>query len=157
MARTASPAIRPIRVGDQGEWFVMFVGSLAMRDLKADTTMIQANREARDRGASNPLFVDGDLLWDGVIIHEIPEIDVIADVGAAAGADPAIDVSPCFLCGAQALVYAVGEEPHAIDDEDDYHNWKGVGIAEISCVDKLIFNNKQNGMVTVYVSGVADA
>lgn len=152
MLRTASPSVRPIRVGSQGEWYVLFVGSMAMRDLKSDTTMTQANREARERGVNNPLFVDGDLLWDGVIIHEVPEIDVLTGVGAAG-----IDVSPCFMVGAQALVYAVGEEPHPIEDQDDYGNWKGVGIAEISCVDKLMFNDKQNGMLTLYVSGVADA
>ena len=99
-AKLASPKIRPIRVREAGdeEWYVLLCNSLCFRDLQADTVIQQANREARARGVSNPLFTGGDLLFDGVIIREIEEIAV--DSGAGAGA---IDVAPNYLVGAQAV------------------------------------------------------
>ena len=81
IAKLADPHIRPFRVagGDGREYFVAFHGSRTFRDLKADTTMVTANQSARAREATgmdkNPIFQDGDLLYDGVIHREIPEID----------------------------------------------------------------------------------
>jgi N4-gp56 family major capsid protein len=63
---TASPAIRPFRLEDGREYFVMFAGARSFRDLKADSVMINANRDARAREGggmnSNPLFQDGETL-----------------------------------------------------------------------------------------------
>jgi len=78
-ARTnGTPAIRPVldQYSETGrEYFVLFCGSRPFRDLKTDTTIRQANREARAREGigmvKNPLFQDGFLIWDGVIIREI--------------------------------------------------------------------------------------
>ena len=48
------------------EYFVVFVGPNEFRDLQADTTIINANTQARPREGDgldkNPLFQDGDLL-----------------------------------------------------------------------------------------------
>lgn len=154
MAKLASPSLTPIRVNGDGEFYVMFVGSYAMRDLRADSTMINALQYARERGKNNPLFVDGDLMWANVIVHEVPELDVISSVGAGT---PAIDVSPCYLCGAQAIGVAMGKRPHQITDSFDYGNLMGKGVACIRGVDKLMNNSIQNGVVTVYVAGVADS
>jgi len=64
MAKAASPAIRPFRLEDGREYFVMFAGSKGFRDLKLDTVMAAANRDARGREGSamdnNPLFQDGE-------------------------------------------------------------------------------------------------
>ena len=71
-ARLASPHIRPIRVNNDEEWFVVFMPSLPFRDLMTDTTIIQAMQYAWDRGANNPLFTAGDIFYNGLIIREIP-------------------------------------------------------------------------------------
>ena len=152
MAKLASPTMRPIRVNGMGEFFVMFVGSYAMRDLRADSTMSNALQYAQLRGKNNPLFADGDLMWANVIVHEIPELDVISGVG-----NGSIDVSPCYLCGGQAVGVAIGKSPHAVEDEFDYGNLKGKGVAVIRGVDKLMNNSIQNGVLTAYVAGVADS
>lgn len=152
-AKNADPHIRPMRVTGGREYFVLFLNSLAMRDLKVDTTMATANREARERGVdSNPIFQDGDLIYDGVICREIPEIPIITGVGGSAG-----DVSPIFLCGAQALGIAWGQEPKSTTDTFDYGFAKGVGIEEARGVSKMVFNHKDHGMVTGYVATTADA
>jgi N4-gp56 family major capsid protein len=66
MAKAASPAIRPFRLEDGREYFVMFAGARSFRDLKNDSVMINANRDARAREGggmnSNPLFQDGETL-----------------------------------------------------------------------------------------------
>ncbi len=82
LARLADPIIRPIMIDEGGEWYVMFVPSFAWRDLKENTTFQNANRDAMLRGKDNPLFKDGDLLWDGVILREVPEINIVTGVGA---------------------------------------------------------------------------
>lgn len=152
LVRKADPHMRPVQVKGFGEYYVAFVGSLGMRDLKADSVISNASQYAMPRGSNNPLFTDSDVIWDGVIVHEIPEIDVLSSVGYSS-----IDVEPWVLCGAQALGYAVGERAHSISDEFDYGNLKGKGIAETSVVNQLIYNNVSHGVLHGFVSGVADS
>lgn len=148
----ADPHIRPVKAEEDEEFYVMFVGPLGMRDLESDTAMQQANREARARGISNPMFRGGDLMWRSVLIRKIPEISVITGVG-----NGGIDVEPFYLCGAQSIIVAWGEKTHAIDDTFDYGNKRGVGIAEIRGVAKTTYAGIQHGVFTGYVSGVADS
>jgi N4-gp56 family major capsid protein len=152
LMKSADPHFTPIQVDGFGEYFVCFAGSLGFRDLLSDSVISNAQQYAMQRGKGNPLFNDADVLWKGMIVKEVPEIDVISSVGASS-----IDVEPCFFCGAQALGYAIAEETHAITREDDYGNLKGVGVADIVGVQKLMFNSIQNGVLTCYVSGVADS
>lgn len=162
-AKTADPFIRPIRVNNQEgrEYFVMFVGSLTMRDLKADTTISAANREARPRDVeTNPIFQDGDLIYDGVIIREIPEI---AGFNNTAGAPGPVRIEPYYLCGAQALGLAWGQEPTAIRDETDYGFNKHIGTQEVRGLVKMRFETKagpvfcDHGMLTGWIAAPGDA
>jgi len=162
IAKSADPRIRPIRVKEDEEWFVLFAGSLPFRDLKGDAAMQQANREARVRGTDNPLFTDGDLVWDGVIIKEIEEIPVLSGVGASA-----IDVGQVFLCGAQAVGVAYAQRSRSVEDTPrDYGRLLGVGIEEIRGIEKLRFGTdaaadattpKDHGVVSGFFAAVADA
>lgn len=149
-AKLADPIIRPVRVNDDEEWYVMFAGSLAFRDLKA--SMATTHADAMQRGKSNPLFTDGDLVWDGVIIREVPEIAVIAGVGAAG-----IDVAPSYLCGAQALAHVIGKRWASATEERDYGFVTGAAIAGFFGTEKLFYNGKQHGVHTCYTAAVADA
>lgn len=144
--------IRPIKVDGGGEWYVMFCSLPAFRDLKQDSTMTQANREAWMRGKNNPLFTDGDLMWDGVIIKEIPEIPGLGAVGDG-GTDL---VTSSFLCGAQAIGIGWAQRTVSRTEIDDYGFEHGVAIQEMRGVEKLTFNNVQHGMVTVYSAYTAD-
>jgi N4-gp56 family major capsid protein len=164
IAKTADPHIRPFKSKIGQEYFVAFHGSRTFRDLKADSTMTQANRDARPRDvADNPLFQDGDLIYDGIIHREVPEIDVIAKNGGnaytldATGASSA-DVRPVFLCGAQAVGVAWGQEPQPkTDNVKDYGFRPGVAIEELLGVKKLAFNGVQQGMVTCLFAAAADS
>lgn len=153
MAQTADPHITPLRTSDDEEFFVLFVSSEARRDLMADTAFLQAQREANVRGMSNPLFKGGDLMWDNVLIREVPEIASLGTVGASSAA-----VSPVYLCGAEAVGHAFGQRPRMTRlREDDYDFKRGVGVEHKEQVRKMFWNNVQNGVVTGYVGAASDS
>lgn len=160
IAQTASPAIRPIRLNEDEEWFVLFVNSRSFRDFALNSTVTQANRDARVRGMDNPLFTGGSLVWDGVIVREVPEIGVLSGVGASN-----IDVGPAYLCGAQAVGVAWAQRTKTTTQVSDYGFRNGVGIQEMRGIEKLIFGSgsgdtddlKDHGVVTGFFSAVADS
>ncbi len=176
-ARNAYPRIRPFKTGTQGrEYFLMFTHPRSFRDLKKDTTIQAANRDARPRDVdSNPIFQDGDIIYDGIIFREIPEFEVarfsssvnaettLVDVGAST-----TDVSVNFLCGCQALAYVNKEMPTPTSKkEDDYGFFSGVGIEMAHGIEKVRWANntggnlgttyKDFGIVTAYFSAEPDA
>lgn len=155
-AMEADPHIRPFKTDDAKgeEWFVWFVGNRGFRDLSADSEIRAANKDARPRVVSeNPIFNSGDLLFDGVIIRQVPEIPVLTGVG-----NSTTDVAPSFFCGAQAAAIAWGKKPASnTKSEDDYGFEWGVSITEARGVSKMGFNGKQHGMVTVFHSAPASA
>ncbi len=163
LAKTCDPHIRPIRTNteDGREYYVMFTGSSTFRDLKADSTIVSNNRDARSREGNgmdkNPLFQDGDLIHDGVIIREIPEFPTITNTNS-------IVCGGAFLCGAQAIGAAWGQEPMpTTKKEDDYGHFTGVGITEMIGVNKIMRKHgvlgtfKDNGIVSGWFAAVGDA
>jgi N4-gp56 family major capsid protein len=147
-AEVASPKIRPVTVGEDSENFVLFCDARAFRDLKADLGTSLQN--AQERGDGNPLWNDGDLMWDGVVIRKIQEIATLGTVGASSAL-----ISPYFLCGAQALGVAWAQRTKSTTDTRDYGFVKGVGIHEMRGVEKLIYNGKDHGVFTGYVGATA--
>lgn len=150
MARAANPKIRPFRIEDGREYFVAFADSYAFRDLKSNLETV--NKDARPREGrgmdNNPIFQDGDLIYDGVIVREIPEMTTfVEDVWTTlktAGASSA-RVSPVFLCGQQAAVMAWGQMARpTFRKEDDYGFIDGVGTEMCYGVSKM-FKKPQGG------------
>jgi len=143
------------------EWFVMFVPSLVFRDLNADTTIIQANTQARAREGDgmekNPIFQDGDLIYNGVIIREIPEFNaangmLLPGIGAAG-----IQLGRSFLCGQSALSVAYGQDPRPTTAKDDDYGFRpGVGIEELRGQKKTSFQGQQYGVVEIVTSATPD-
>jgi hypothetical protein len=171
VAKQANPKIRPFKVTDGREYFVMFSGSLAFRDLKISLQTV--NKDARPREGSmsngapnNPIFQDGDQIYDGVIVREVPEIDgIVTDywpiflTGGAGG----IRANPNFLCGQAALAIPMAQMPSpTFLKEDDYGFLDGAGIEMCYGVAKIFKKHpmdgtalKQWGMVTVFTSNSA--
>lgn len=153
LAKNADPHIRPFRIEDGREYYVLFANQWAFRDLQNDTAMQQANRDARERGLDNPIFQGGDLIWDGVIIREIPEFPVIAGVGAGG-----IDVARNFLCGQGAVALAWGQGPTPQSDTDrDYRFRPGVAMEELTGQKKVSWGGKLYGVVEIITAAVVDA
>lgn len=177
-ANLARPKIRPVKLGrSKSATYVMYIGSFGFRDLKQDSTITQANREARPRDVKdNPIFADGDLFYDGVIIKEVCDMDVFIDGGDATnpysgvwgagasgdslktGGNSSSRVGVAFLCGAQAVAFVMGRNAEfKRRKEDDYEHLNGVAVSMKHDIKKTFYNNKQHGMVTVFHSAAADA
>jgi hypothetical protein len=180
-AELCSPKIRPYRTEDGYEYYVLFAGAMAFRDLAADTTVVALNRDARAREGrgmdSNPLFQDGDLLINGVIVRKVPEISTYVDTawssvlgsGGVSGR-----VEPVFLCGQQAAALAFGQmmKP-TFRKEDDYGFITGTGVEMAYGVAKMFKKHSVNspnstallnasalvqwGLVTGFVGAAGDA
>ena len=151
--------IRPYKYGQDMESYVMFVNSLAFRDLRKDLITNGYWQDAMARSKENPLFSGPTSIeWDGVLVREIPEIASISGVGAGS-----IDVAPVYLCGAQALGLAWAKRTKTtLRTETDYENTYGVGFMELRGVEKLQYGQgtaaaKDWSVMTGFVAGVADA
>lgn len=165
-ARAASPKIRPFQLDDGREYFVAFSGSRTFRDLKA--SLLSTNTTARPREGNgvdkNPIFQDGDLLWDGIIIREIPEIDTLAPTFyATAGAGGTVPVRPVWLCGQGAMALAWGQmaKPTQLDNTDYQFNL-GVGVEMAYGISKIFKKDssaklKEWGICTGFYAAPADA
>jgi N4-gp56 family major capsid protein len=147
-AEVATPIIRPVIVGEDSENYVLFCGPGAFRDLKVDLATNLQN--AQERGDSNPLWKDGDLMWDGVVIRKIQEIATLGTVGATSAR-----LEPYYLCGAQAVAIGWAQRTKSTTDTRDYGFVKGVGVHEMRGVEKLIYNSQDNGVLTGYVGALA--
>lgn len=129
--KKADPHVKPLRVEQGKEFFVTFMCSGPFADLSNDPAMVAANKDARAREGNgmdrNPLFQDGDLLLNGMIYREIPELDAFAKFPGAGTAGT--DVYASFTCGQQALGYAIGQLPAPTTrNDDDYGFIKGRGV-----------------------------
>ncbi len=160
LALSASPRIRPIRVaGLNRRYFVAFVSARAMRDLKADTVLTQAQREVVITAQNEKFFQGGDVDWDGILVHEV---DGIASLGAVGAAGAAVD--PVYLCGAQALGHAICQRWNTMTEAFDYGDKDGIAIRTIDGLKKMIFgagagdtdDTKDHGVVTGYFAAAAD-
>lgn len=163
LAKTADPHIRPVRTTDDEEYFILFVGSRAHRHLRTDLETLHSNGMPRTM-QGNPLWHGGDLVWENVIIREVPEIttqftDNSSSLFNTAG-NSSEKVEPVFFCGAQALGWAIGRRMNFIVDRDkDYKFRPGVAVEKKEQIRKLFFSTGssgeaiQHGMVSGFVSG----
>lgn len=167
-AMDCDPLIRPVMINEDEPWFILFLGKYAFRDLRQDTAMQNAMREGLPRAKSNPLFSGGDLMWDGVIIKEIPDLDKFIDSTGSGlwdgvwGANAVGDslktsgatggrVGVGFLCGAQAVCFGRGKDAKFnLRKEDDYGHQNGVAVTAKHDIKKIFYNNKQFGVVTTF-------
>jgi Protein of unknown function (DUF4043) len=167
LAKKANPRIRPFRLKENGtEWFVLFVGQEQFRDLGNDTDIKTANQNSRSREnqgmMKNPIFVDGDLLYNGIIIREIPELSLQLPVFYQTAGGSSIQIAPAFLCGQQAVAWCWGKMPiPTFRKEDDYGFLRGMGIEMCYGLGKIAKLNATNnfkdwGTFTGYFPAIAD-
>jgi len=174
MAQDADPLIRPIMVKDDEPWYILYLGKYAFRDLRSDLDTRLQNAAPRSL-SENPIWTGGDLVIDGVIVKELPDLDKFIDStgsglwdgvwGANAtgdslktGGDSSSRVSVGFLCGAQAVGFGIGKTAgFRRRKEDDYEHLSGVGISAKHDIKKTFYNNKQHGLLTTFHSAAVDS
>lgn len=168
VAQGANPKIRPYKTSDGYEYYVAFAGTNLFRDLK--TSLATINKDARAREGNgmdkNPLFQDGDQIYDGVIVRCVPEISsFVTNVWTTlkTAGNGSARVEPVFLCGQQAAAFAIGQMPKpTFRKEDDYGFVTGTGIETAYGVSKIfskgVSSSKlvQWGMATGFFATVTD-
>ena len=167
LAKKANPRIRPYKLKNGREYFVVFAGSNCFRDLQNDTTIITANTQSRPREGDgldkNPLFQDGDIIYQGLIIREIPEMDVRLPTTYTTAGSGGGQIAPVFLCGQGAMAWIWGRMPlPTFRREDDYQFIRGVGVMMAYGMKKIAKLNPTNnykewGIFTGYFGSAADS
>ncbi|MCR4298876.1 MAG: DUF4043 family protein [Gallionella sp.] len=152
VAKTSNPKLRPMRDSGNGKrYYVAFANPHAFKDLRDSLdTNVLANTVV-DMQASK-LFEGGDILWNGTIVKEVDNIPIYANIGASA----TTEVTPVYLCGAQAVAVAYAKRWRTKTEEFDYGDKYGVAIDGIYGVEKTRFgtgvtdtaDSKDHGTVT---------
>jgi N4-gp56 family major capsid protein len=169
VAKLANPRIRPYKTKDGYEYYVAFAPTTCFRDLK--TSLNTVHSDALPRSKDNIIFQAGDLMYDGVIVREVPEIDSFVDSiwtssidgNLKTGGDTTGRVAPVFLCGQSALAMPWAKMPTpTFRDETDYQFIKGVGVKMCYGVAKVFQKDSNSdltqwGVVNGFFSAPADA
>lgn len=173
MAMNADPKIRPFKTADGYEYYVTFAGTNSFRDLKISLETINKDARPRERNGgtggapNNPIFQDGDQIYDGVIVRLVPEISAFVTnvwTNLLTAGNGTTRVEPVFLCGQQAAALAWGQMAKpTFRKEDDYGFITGTGIEMCYGVSKMFKKHpmdgtalKQWGVVTGFFSSAAD-
>ena len=151
VAMGASPKIRPFKTDSGYEYFVAFAGMNTFRDIKASLETINKDGRAREQNGmdKNPLFQDGDQMYDGIIIRQVPEIssfvtNVWTTLKTAGTASARVE--PVFLCGQQAAAMAWGQMAKpTFRKEDDYGFITGTGIEMAYGMSKIFKKHPSSG------------
>jgi len=162
IALAASPKITPVEVEamNNRRFYVMFVPALPFVDFQNDTDSVQAQVRVIERNEA--IFLGGDREYDGVIVHQVDDIDPIVGLG-----NGGINIYPVYLCGQEALGMAVKERYRSRTQLDDYQTEIGLGMIGKWGTKKLCYSNnfnaslsgtdstyygKQRGVVTGFVA-----
>lgn len=143
--RTQTP-LQPVKI-DGKKYLVLLIHPDQRYDLARDAVMLQAHREARERGKDNPLFSGADFIWDGVIIHSHENIEIGTNAGAGA-----IPYGKALLLGKQALCMAWGRRAKVVRKTFDYDNEIGFDWSAVLGVGKPVFNGFDYGVCGFWTS-----
>lgn len=158
-AKTASPKIRPMRdPGDGRRYYVAFAHPAAFKNLR-DSLDTEVLAQTVVQMQASKLFEGGDIMWNGCIVKEIDNMPVYLNLGASG----TTEVTPVYLCGAQALAVAYAKRWKTVTEVFDYGDKHGVAVEGIIGVRKIIFGSgsgdtddlKDHGVVTGYFATTA--
>lgn len=164
-AKTSNPKIRPMRDDGNGKrYFVVFANPNAFKDLRDSMINASGNNTLAVtviEQENSKLFEGGDLHWNGAIIKEDDALPVYPNLGDSG----TTEVTPVYLCGAQALGHALAKRWTSKTKEFDYGDKIGVAIESIYGINKLLFGTgagdrddlKDHGVVTGYFATTAAA
>jgi N4-gp56 family major capsid protein len=148
--------MRPIRTGEGGDVYHVFMTPQGLAKLKLDPDFLANIRHAGARGGSNPVFSGAIVTVDGLVIHEYRHVfnTAGAAVGTSAnagtpgymwGADANVKGQRVLVLGAQALGLADLGSPYWVEESWDYGNQHGISVGKIFGMKKPQFHNIHTG------------
>lgn len=160
-AKTCNPKIRPMRDPGNGKrYYVAFANPHAFKNLR-DSLDTEVLAQTSVQMEASKLFEGGDIMWNGVIVKETDNIPIYENLGNGG----TTEVTPVYLCGAQALAVAYAKRWRTVTEEFDYGDKYGVAIDGIYGVRKIIFGSgagdtddlKDHGVVTGFFATTGTA
>ncbi len=134
-AKTCNPKIRPMRDPGNGKrYYVAFANPYAFKNLRdsLDTEVLASTVVQME---ASKLFEGGDIFWNGCIVKEVDDVPIYANIGNGA----TTEVTPVYLCGAQALAAVYAKRWKTVTETFDYGDKNGVAIDGIYGVRKIMF------------------
>lgn len=153
-ALTASPMIRPVRVGGE-EVYVLYIDPIQATDLRTNTSTgqwldIQKSAYMGSR-ANNPIF-DGALgMYNGVVIRMAPDGMLPAGLN---GTSAVSNTKRAVFLGAQSacIAFSKGGGPTTmnwVEKTFDYEDETGIATRTLYGVKKTIFNSVDFGSIVI--------
>ena len=160
-AKVCNPKIRPMRDPGNGKrYYVAFANPHAFKNLRdsLDTEVLASTVVQME---ASKLFEGGDIMWNGCIVKETDNIPIYANIGNGGTAE----VTPVYLCGAQALAAVYAKRWKTVTEEFDYGDKYGVAIDGIYGVRKILFgtgtgdtdDTKDHGVVSGFFATTGTA
>lgn len=137
--------IEPLRLENGEEMFGLIAHPYAIMQLKRDdTSWAQAQRDARERGLTNPLFTGAVGMWDGIAIYSSQRVPRSLNVGTP------IQVADNIFFGAQAVSRAYAQYPTWVEEFFSYGE-------EIGIATRVVKGERVNIFDLTAAGGAADA
>lgn len=116
--------ITPIMIGGK-DYYLMFITSEMLRDLRAEDAWREAQSNANMRGEDNPLFSGAEGIWNGVVLHRLERLHKRLGAGGTTASEyfdgssgstadvlaSGVRVGRALFVGASALVQVYGQMP----------------------------------------------
>lgn len=161
VALAASPRITPVEVKERSNqrFFVAFVHPRVMRDYKKSVRVTETQVNVQKRNEA--IFMGGDREMDGVVIHEVDDMPSYTGIG-----NNGATLYPVYLCGQEALGWAIKSRYRSREQTDDYGQVQGLGMFGKWGMKKLCYSptiggndttvyGKQRGLVTGFYAASA--
>ena len=165
MLEAAVPRIMPVKT-KYGKYFLGFINTLQMKAMRAETAWKDAQQGANLRGWDNPIFSGAAGLWDGVVIHVLDNMETRLGAGGSTASEVFesgvaapnnISVARAVFAGAQAALFAKGEDPTWEEETGDYKRLVGIAVDDIYEVAKTRFDSEDLAVITCDTNIVLDA
>lgn len=162
VAKTATPALRPVKVPGLGDYYVAFLHPYQVYNMKRATAAAEWSdyQKAAMMGgkvSNNPIFTGALGVYNNVVLHETTR--VTNGVNSSTGAE-ITTIKRAVLCGAQAAGIAFGQDNGPdkmtwVEELFDYGNQLGVSAGAIAGLKKHRFNSTDFGVVVMSTYGAA--
>jgi len=148
--------IRPVIIKGK-KWYVFFASPWQVKSLKADTSWINAQKDANVRGETNPLFSGACGVWDGIIVHEYDKMQLRTGAGGVTAAElfetgdalvSGVTVARGLFCGTQAGILAYGRKIGWKEKVFEYDSQFGVEVSSIYGFSKAKFNSQDFAVIS---------
>lgn len=157
-AKDSTPKILPILDGGR-KLYVCCISNMQAKALTAEAAWKTAQQNANVRGEKNPIFSGALGIWNGVIIHDIDDMETrmagqvfdTADTIAAG-----MTVARGLFLGAQAGVHAYGQHPGWYEKNFEYGRIPGVLTDVIMSAEKTRFDGEDFAVIVFDTAYVGD-